>query len=262
MELRWGACLAIAPTLAVGAAGVWIMQGDKPWANAHQWVAPAMLTTALAWPVCVWQWKHIQSAWSRIIRSPYAEIKSLRSKLSEQAELDRQLAELHAELTKVKQALSQRESAEKAKAEHETQRKGRLQKAPRIKVHFSEENRRDTLLFENDGEQTARDLVVGPLRWVEERSIRLAHEIPVLQSHHRESCGMTLFESSHSQFPLAVYMREHAPADAKTVVTVGWHNEDGDCFTCDFSLKSFGDGKVNWNPGDVKLQEPYGSQRG
>jgi hypothetical protein len=57
-------CLAIAPTLAGMAGGVWMMQGDKPWANAHLWVAPALFAISLIWPICVWQWKRIRKALS------------------------------------------------------------------------------------------------------------------------------------------------------------------------------------------------------
>ncbi|MGA2135290.1 MAG: hypothetical protein ABSH50_23630, partial [Bryobacteraceae bacterium] len=52
-------CIAVAPTLGVGGLGVWVMQGDHPWANTHMWFGPALIAIAVVWPICVWQWKHI-----------------------------------------------------------------------------------------------------------------------------------------------------------------------------------------------------------
>jgi hypothetical protein len=131
--------------------------------------------------------------------------------------------------------------------------------APKILIEYRRSGLREDLEFFNDGPHSAMTFTLEPLVWQEKRYITLAHSIPPLAAKQRHVCQM-FFEGSPSHgYPLVDYLREHTPKDARTTVNLIYSDHQNKrMFSREFSLETFGDGTLAWQPGEVKPLGPYG----
>src|ERR1039458_8892906 len=100
--------------MAVGAGGLWVMQGEHPWATLHQWVAPSLFALAVVWPFCVWQWAHIRRILKVRIAVIWPTTRQDESALKEDVQ-ERLAKERVSEVEKELKGLRQELSAERAK---------------------------------------------------------------------------------------------------------------------------------------------------
>jgi hypothetical protein len=131
--------------------------------------------------------------------------------------------------------------------------------APKILIEYRRSGEREDLGFFNDGPHSAMTFTLEPLVWQEKRYITLAHSIPPLAAKQRHVCQM-FFEGSPSHgYPLVDYLRERTPKDARTTVNLIYtDHQNKRMFSREFSLETFGDGTLAWQPGEVKPLGPNG----
>jgi len=132
-----------------------------------------------------------------------------------------------------------------------------LKDAPQILVRYSKLGMIETLTFENDVDNAALKLELGPLCWSQKQPIELDRAITSVRKGNPEECRIRPVDpGDHHLTTLFEFMRQRTPADAVTSVTVFYEDRHQTKFAREFILTSYpaGKGLVAWAPEPVKLR--------
>ena len=128
--------------------------------------------------------------------------------------------------------------------------------APQVLVRYSRTGLVEKLTFENDAQDAALNIEIGPLAWNQTQPLALDHAISAVRKDHPEECKMQPVEvrdgNTGTLTTLFDFMRNRTPVDAVTSVTLCYEDSQKTRFSRQFILTTFPDGTISWRPEPVR----------
>lgn len=127
-----------------------------------------------------------------------------------------------------------------------------LESAPRLLVEYSTDGVKNHLTFINDGDTALYRWNLNPLRCAYNRSLSTAYGNPTITAKNR-IVQEVIFDGDGS--PMFDFIRSKTPPNADTTTAIYYEDEKGHGFIRDFTLKTYANGTLVWEPGEIRLHD-------
>ncbi len=127
-----------------------------------------------------------------------------------------------------------------------------LESAPRLLVEYSTDGVKNHLTFINDGDTALYRWNLNPLRCAYNRSLATAYGNPPITAKNR-IVQEVIFDGDGS--PMFDFIRTKTPPNADTTTAIYYEDEKGHGFIRDFTLKTYANGSLIWEPGEIRLHD-------